>query len=315
MLSFGLLNEAIGRGCASLRSLLTVHGMVCRALVRWGTREQQTHWLPRLADGRNIAAFALTEPERGSDVADLQTRARAVDEDFVLDGRKRWITFGARADLFLVFAATETGPLALLVERERPGLEITPLNDMLGTRAAMLAELHFRDCRVPRANLVGRPGFGIAAVALSALELGRYSVAWGCVGILHACRDAAYRYAAQRRQFGSPLRDHQLIRRMLTNMAVDLKAARMLAQNAGRMLDQRDPAATREVLAAKYFASRAALRAAEDAVQIHGAVGCGPESPVSRHWRDAKIMEIIEGSTQMQQLMIADSEYESIEDA
>jgi alkylation response protein AidB-like acyl-CoA dehydrogenase len=294
-----------------VRSLLTVHGMVCHALRRFGRRHEET-WLPRLARGEVLGAFALSEPEVGSDARNLRTTAERQGDVFVVNGVKRWITGGQLAGVFLVMAASAKGPVAFLVERGTPGLEVVPIGSMLGQRASMLAQLRLTDCRVPAANLVGGAGFGLSAVALGALELGRYTVAWGCVGILKACRDASLGYAGRREQFGALLKEHQLVSRMLTDMIVDHRAARALCLEAGRALDARDPGATRQVLAAKYFASRAATRAALDAVQVHGANGCSSEYPVARYLRDAKIMELIEGSNEMQQIMIAQQEYQNL---
>jgi glutaryl-CoA dehydrogenase (non-decarboxylating) len=177
--------------------------------------------------------------------------------------------------------------------------------DVLGLRASMLAELRLEGCRVPRENVVGRAGFGFSHVASTALDHGRYSVAWGCVGIAQACLDACLRYTSERRQFGSYLKDHQLIQQMLTDIITNVRAARLLCLNAGCLRDAGDPRAVVETTIAKYFASTSAARAAHDAVQIHGANGCGSEYPVERYFRDSKIMEIIEGSTQMQQVTIA----------
>jgi hypothetical protein len=181
---------------------------------------------------------------------------------------------------------------------------------MLGARGSMLAELHMEGCRVPSENLVGREGAGFAYVASTALDLGRYTVAWGCVGIGQACLDASLAYAAERRQFGAHLREHQLIQRMLTDMITQVRAARLLCHQAGALRAAGDPRSVTETSIAKYFASTVASRAAADAVQIQGALGCSAESPVQRYLRDAKIMEIIEGSTQMQQITIARSGYE-----
>jgi alkylation response protein AidB-like acyl-CoA dehydrogenase len=269
--------------------------------------------LPRLARGQCIAAFALTEPDCGSDARSIETRAERRGDEFVITGTKKWVTFGQVADLFLVIASSENGAVALLMERDTPGLEIRPLQGLLGTRASLLAELRLSGCRVPARNLVGVPGFGITAVALSALELGRYSVAWGCAGILRACREASLSYATQRQQFGKYLSEHQLVRRMLTDMIVDSQAARALCIEAGRALDDAAPEATVAVLAAKYFASRAAVRAALNAVQIHGANGCSAEYPVARYLRDAKVMEIIEGSNEMHQIMISHDACQTLE--
>ncbi len=229
-------------------------------------------------------------------------------DDYVLHGTKKWTTYGQVADLFLVFARTEGKPVAFLVERGAPGLEVRPLRGVTGTRASMLAELRFDGCRVPKASRVAGPGFGIG-VALSALEVGRFSVASGCVGIIQACLDASLAYASTREQFGARIREHQLVQRMVTNMATDLRAARLLCRHAAELRDAGDPSAAGEIFVAKYFASTAATRAALDAVQIHGANGCTEEFPVERYLRDTRVMEIIEGSTQIQQVTIANDEY------
>ncbi|HEX5759078.1 MAG TPA: acyl-CoA dehydrogenase family protein [Thermoanaerobaculia bacterium] len=304
MITYGLLTEEIARGCSSVRSLLTVHDMVAHAVARWGSREQRACWLPLLARGEALAALALSEPNAGSDAAAVETTARTDGDAWVLDGRKKWTTFGQIADLFLVFARAEGGPAAVLVERETPGLAVRPLRGIVGTRASMLAELFFDGCRVPKGNLVGRPGFGVSHVAATALEQGRYSVAWGSVGIGQACLDACRGYAAERRQFGAPLADHQLIRALLAEMIVNVRAARLLCLRAGWLRDAGDPGAPAETMAAKYFASTMATRAANDAVQIHGANGLTEEFPVARYLRDARVMEVIEGSTQIQQITI-----------
>jgi alkylation response protein AidB-like acyl-CoA dehydrogenase len=312
MMSCGLLNEEFGRGCSSLRSLLTVHGMVGQALLKWGGRELRARWLPRLAAGETLAAFALTEPQVGSDAARVETSARPEGDAYVLDGRKRWITFGQIAHLFLVFAQCEGKGAAFLVERDSPGLSVTPISGMLGVRASMLAELRFEGCRVPRENLVGRVGFGFSHVAAAALDFGRFTVASGCVGIGQASLEASLKYAAERRQFGAPLKDHQLIRQMLTSMMANVRAARLLCYRAGYLRDAGRPEAILETSIAKYFASTAATKAASDAVQIHGANGCSADYPVQRYLRDAKIMEIIEGSTQMQEITIAPYGYQEL---
>lgn len=313
MLTFGLLNEELGRGCSSVRSLLTVHSMVAYAIGRWGSRQQKEVWLPKLASGEAVAAFALSEPNVGSDARSVETAAEKVDDGFVLNGRKKWITYGQIADLFLVFAQVGGKPSAFLVERDRPGLTTTPIQGLLGTRASLLAELHFDDCRIPKENLVGGTGFGFAAVALSALDLGRYSVAWGSVGIGQACLEASLRYSSERQQFNVFLKDHQLIQRMITNMITSVKAARLMCYHAGYQKESNAPDATTSIMMAKYFASTMATKAASDAVQIHGANGCSSDYPVQRYLRDAKVMEIIEGSTQIQQIIIAGNAYQNFQ--
>jgi alkylation response protein AidB-like acyl-CoA dehydrogenase len=305
MITCGLLNEEVGRACSSVRSLLTVHGMVSLVLQRWGSPEQKEVWLSQLASGARIAAFGLTETNVGSDAKSVETTATPSGNSYLLNGQKKWITFGQIADVFLIFAQSEGKPTAFLVEKQTPGLVIKPIRGMLGVRASMLAELHLEDCCIPRSNLVGQVNFGFSHVAATALDYGRYSVAWGCVGIGQACVEACLRYTNIRRQFGAYLGEHQLVQQMLTEMITNVKAARLLCYQAGYLKDVRDPKAITETSIAKYFASRTAFKAANDAVQIHGANGCSSEYKVQRYLRDAKIMEIIEGSTQMQQINIA----------
>lgn len=305
MTTFGLLCEEIGRGSASLLSLVTVHGMACRALMKWGTPEQVAAWLPGLASGDLIGAFGLTEPLVGSDAGSVQTSAVADGSGYVLSGRKKWISFGQVADLFIIVTACEGKPTVFMLDRKTPGLSITPITGMLGFRAAMLADLTIEDCRVPGANLLGRVGFGVSHVVGSALDYGRYCVACGCTGMAQACLEASVAYANSREQFGSYLREHQLIQQMITDMITGIRASRLLWMRAGRLKDQGDPDTIMETSMAKYFASRMVNRVAADAVQIHGANGCGPDYPVQRYYRDAKIMEIIEGSTQIQQMIIS----------
>lgn len=308
-IAFGLLNEEVGRVCSSVRSLITVHSMVARAVARWGTTPQREYWLPRLASGASIGAFALTEPGAGSDVKGLAATAHRIGGGYLIDGEKRWITFGQRAGMYLLFARLDGRETAFLVPAGAPGLQTRPVTGILGTRASMLADLSLRDCRVPEEAVLGRPGFGLAAVAADALELGRYSVAWGCAGLIQACLDASLDYADRREQFGVRLRGHQLVQRMIADMAVGASAARLLCQQAGWLREAGEQRSVHATWLAKYFASTTAFRAASDAVQIHGAHGCGEDYPVQRYLRDAKVMEIIEGTTELQQTTIAESAY------
>ncbi len=303
-ITYGLLTEELARGCSSVRSLLTVHDMVSVALQRWGSAALKADVLPQLARGERLAAFALSEPTIGSDAASVTTEARFEGDDVILSGTKKWITFGQIADLFLVLARAEGGLAALLVDADTPGLSRRPIQGMVGTRAAQLAELTFDDCRVPVGRLLGRVGFGLSHVAATALDQGRYSVAWGAVGIAQASLDACLDFTAERRQFGVRLNEHQLVRRKLTGMIADTRAARLLCYRAGHLRRAGDPGAVPETLIAKYFASRAAVRAAGDAVQLHGATGLSEACPVARYLRDAKVTEVIEGSTQIQQILI-----------
>ncbi len=303
-ITYGLLTEEIGRVCSSTRSLLTVHDMLAHSLTRWGKPEAKERYLPLLARGERLGAFALSEPGTGSDAASIETRADEDGDGYRLFGTKKWITFAQIADFFLVFAKVAGQPAAFVVERGTPGLSVVPIGGMHGTRASMLAEIRFDGCRLERWAMLGRPGFGISHVAASVLELGRLSVAWGSIGILQASLDASRRYAAERVQFGAPLAEHPLIRAMIAEMIANVRAGRLLCLRASFLQERNDPAAFAETMIAKYFASVVAAKGANDAVQIQGANGCAPDSPVARYLRDSKVMEIIEGSTQIQQLAI-----------
>ncbi len=309
-ITFGILNEEIGRGCSSLRCLLTVHSMISYAILKWGSKSQKEYWIPKLVTGEAIGAFALSEPNIGSDAKNVTTTATIDGNDYVLNGTKKWITYGQIADVFVVFAQLEGKPTAFIVEKNAPGLSVKPIFGMLGVKGSMLAELHFNNCRIPQENLVCRQGFGFSHVASSCLDYGRLSVAFGCVGIAQASLEASIKYTTERQQFGVYLKEHQLIRQMITEMMVNVKAARLLCYQAAYFKDTGNPKSIMETSVAKYFASTTATKIANDAVQIHGASGCSGEYSVQRYLRDAKIMEIIEGSTQIQQITIADYAYQ-----
>ncbi len=311
MITWGLLNEEIGKGYASLLSLLTVHGMVALAILKWGSKEQKELWIPRMCTGEIIGAFALTEPNVGSDAKSVETSATISGDAYILNGNKKWISFGQIADLFLVIGHVEGKNCAFLVEKNSPGFSTTPIQRMLGLRGSMMAELHMKQCLIPKENIIGNIGFGISHVASSALDFGRYTVAWGCVGLGQACLEACLEYTNERKQFGKYLKDHQLIQQMITDMITNVKAARLLCYHAGYLKDKRSQGALMEALIAKYFTSTMVTKVASDAVQIHGANGCSSQYPLQRYMRDAKMMEIIEGSTQIQQISIAKFGYRS----
>ncbi|QCX74611.1 Acyl-CoA dehydrogenase [Streptomyces sp. YIM 121038] len=296
----------LGGVCGSLRGLVTVQGMVGAALLRWGTAGQRERWLPALARGELIAAFAATEAEAGSDLAAVATAVERHGEAYAVSGEKRWITFGEIADVYLVLGRTGGRPAAVLVEADRRGVRREPVRGQLGLRAAQLAHVTFDDVRVPPENLVAPPGFGLSHVAGTALDHGRFTVAWGCVGMAEACLGAAAEHAVRRAQGGVVLAEHQQVRALLGRAVVDGRAARELCLRAARLRAARAPEAVAETVAAKYAAARAATSVAGSAVQILGAAGCAPDSLVGRCYRDAKVMEIIEGSAQVSELTIAD---------
>lgn len=305
----GAVGEAaarIGAVCSSLRALLTVQGMVAAALARWGSGEQRKTWLPALAAGEAVAGFAATEEGAGTELSAVQTRFERVGDGVRVSGRKLWVTFGATADVLLVIGRLDGVPAAALIEGDRPGLRREPVRDQLGLRAARVAHLDLDGVRVPRANLVAPTGFGLSHVAGTALDHGRYTVAWGCVGMAEACHRAATAHAAGRTQGGVRLTDHQLVRSMLGRGLVAVTAAEQLCRRAARLRATRDPDAVTATVMAKYAAARAAAQVGRDAVQVHGAAGCDPDSTVGRFLRDATVMRIIEGSDEVSEMHIAD---------
>jgi alkylation response protein AidB-like acyl-CoA dehydrogenase len=303
--TFGLLNEALGRGSSSLNGVLTVQTMVSKALLKWGSVEQIRKWIPMLAQGEIIGAFALTEPGGGSDIHSLVTEfTDSRGDSLVLNGAKKWISCGQFASLFLVFGKLGDRSLACLVPRETPGLEVEPIHDLMGFRAAGLAKLTFNNVEVPPANVVGKPGFALSHIAPVGLHYGRISTACSALGLLRGCFEESVTWAATRKIGNQPLGDIGMIRSLIAEMGTDLEAGSFLCHSACRAADENLPEAFEKALMAKYFTSRAAVRAASDAVQIQGAAGCHASSSVSRFYRDAKIMEIIEGTTQIHEHLL-----------
>ena len=304
-LRHGLLHEALGAASASVQGMVNVHHMGGSPIARWGTRAQKEEWIPRLSSGEALAAIAITEPNVGSDAAAVETTATRDGDGYIIQGTKRWITCGMSADVFVLLAATESGPTTFILPRDTPGLTFEPIRGALGCRGYMLARLHLDGCRLSSGHLLGKPGFGLTHVAATGLDAGRYNLAWGCVGLARACLDATFDYARSRHQFGSALADFQLVQRMITRMMTEHHAARLMCWHAGELRGRRDPAAIKESTMAKYYASTMVNRVAFDALQIHGANGVGTDHPIERYARDARIMEIIEGSTQILEIAIA----------
>jgi alkylation response protein AidB-like acyl-CoA dehydrogenase len=302
--TFGLLNEALGRGSSALTGVVTVQAMVAMALQKWGGAAQKGRWLPSLASGAAIGAIALTEPGAGSDLQSIATTfTKTADGGLRINGSKKWISCAQFADVFLVFGKLDERPAACLVPPDK--ICINPINELMGFRGAGLAELVFRDAEVPIENLVGKPGFGLSHVAPVALQYGRLSTACSAAGLLRGCFEDSIAHAATRKLGPATVGELGMIRSLIARMGTELHAAALLCHAACRAQDERMPDAFEKALMAKYFTSRAAVRAACDAVQIHGAAGCHGSSPASRRYRDAKIMEIIEGTTQVHEDMLA----------
>jgi alkylation response protein AidB-like acyl-CoA dehydrogenase len=301
VVTFGLLNEAFGRGSSSLTSVLTVQAMVAMAVLKWGSRDQKTAWLPRLASGKIIGAFAMTEPDTGSDLNSLVTefKKRPGSETLILNGRKRWITCAQIADIFLVFGKMENQSVACLVPRDTPGFAVEPIRELMGFRAAGLAKLTFVDVELPLSNIVGKVGFAMSHVMPVGMQYGRISTACSALGLMRGCFEESVAYAANRKIGNRALGEIGMIRSLLTRMGTDVEAGNFLCHHACRSDDERAPEAFENALTAKYFTSQAAVRAASDAVQVRGAAGVHESSPTARYYGSAKIMEIIEGTTQV----------------
>ncbi|GFE25902.1 acyl-CoA dehydrogenase family protein [Streptomyces libani] len=307
-LSYVLVTEELGRGDSSVRGIVSVSlGLVAKTVAAWGDEEQKRAWLPRLTSGEAVGCFGLTEPGTGSDAANLTTRAVRDGDSYVIDGAKMFITNGTWADVVLLFARTGDAPghqgiSAFLVPADSPGLERREIHGKLGLRGQATAELVLDGVRVPAAAMLGPEGKGFS-VAMSALAKGRMSVAAGCVGIAQAALDAALGYAGEREQFGKPIARHQLVQELISDIAVDVDAARLLTWRVADLIDRGEPFVT-AASKAKLFASEAAVRAASNALQVFGGYGYIDEYPVGKLLRDARVMTLYEGTSQIQKLVI-----------
>ncbi|HET8906465.1 MAG TPA: acyl-CoA dehydrogenase family protein [Ktedonobacterales bacterium] len=308
--SFALVCEELGRADSSVRGLLTVHAsLVSGCIEQWGTVEQKQQYLPKLTSGAWVGCYCLTEPNAGSDAASLQTSASADGSDYLLDGEKIWITNGNLAHLAIVFAtrdrdARHRGICAFLVETNTVGMRREKMAGVeLGHKASDHAHITFDHCRIPASAMLGEPGEGFK-VAMSALDRGRLGVAAGAVGIGQACLDACVIWARERRQFGRRLGDFQMVQATIANMAADIAAARLLVYQAAWLVDNARPA-TQAAASAKLFATEAAARAASEAVSLYGNRGYTSEYPVERYYRDIKGLQIYEGASNIQRIIIA----------
>lgn len=304
--NYGLLTEELGKACNNTRSLLTVQvSLVGESIIKWGSKEQINRWIPEMIKGSKIAAFALTEPNHGSDAHSIETIYIKDGNNFILNGYKKWISFAAIADIFLVFARNNESITAFIVDKEMQGVSIRPMTGLLGSRASHVAEIELNNVRVPTENVIGEIGSGFKDVATFALDNGRYSVAWAGVSLSQAALEAMVSYSRNRSQFGEKLRSFQMIKQLIGDGVTNTHAARALCLKAGKSRDQKDSNAQIETSIAKYFCSKVATEVTSNALQVHGGNGCYNKFPVERYFRDAKILEIIEGTSQIQAQIIA----------
>jgi alkylation response protein AidB-like acyl-CoA dehydrogenase len=307
--SYALAIEEIAAGCASTAVIMSVqNGLGCGSILSWGSDEQKRRWLPDLAAGRSLACFCLTEPQAGSEANNLRTRATLEDGRWVLDGVKQFITAGKRAHLAIVFAVTDPdlgkkGLSAFVVPADTPGFKPQKLEEKLGIRASDTCAIVLEDCAVPEDHLLGPRGKGLA-VALSNLEGGRIGIAAQALGLGRAAFEAGLAYARSRTQFGKKLIEHQSIGNMLADMHTRLNAARHLVMHAARLRTQGVPCLS-EASQAKLYASELAEWVCSKAIQIHGGYGYLEDYPVERHYRDARVTQIYEGTSEVQRLLIA----------
>lgn len=307
--AYSIVIEEVSRACASTGVILSVqNSLYCNPVLRFGTEEQKQKFLVPFARGERIGCYALTEPQAGSNAAALRTKAMLKGDKYVINGTKAWITNGGAADAAIVYTNThpekgEKGITALVVEKGTPGFSVGKEEKKLGINATACCELSFTDCEVPVTNRIGMEGEGYR-VALSTLDGGRIGIAAQATGIAQGAFDAALAYAQQRQAFGHPIADFQAIQFMLADMATEIDAARLLVRKAA-WKEETGARFSMEASIAKLFASEMATRVAHKAIQIHGGNGYSREYPVERAYRDARITEIYEGTSEIQRLVIA----------
>jgi butyryl-CoA dehydrogenase len=308
-ISYALVTEEIGRACSSMRTVLSVtSSLVAITILKWGNEEQKQKYLPKLASGEIIGCFGLTEPDAGSDAANLLTSAKKDGSDWIINGNKMWISNGGISKLAIIFAQTDKslkhkGIAAFLVDTDTEGFSSQPIHGKLGLRASDTSSLTLEDVRVSGDALMGEVGEGFK-ISMSALDNGRYSVAAGCVGICQACVDESVKYSQNRMAFGRPIAGFQLVQELIADMVLDTEAGRLLVFQAGH-LKNKGVRNTRETSLAKLYASEAALKCGNRAIQVFGGYGYSNEYPVERFMRDARVASLYEGTTQIQKLIIA----------
>ena len=308
---YSIVVEELSKVCAATCTIMSAHLSICsRPIQDWGSEELKQKYLPGLASGKSLGAFALSEPGNGSDAAAMRTLAKEDGDHYILNGSKAWITNGAEADVYLVLAQTDVeakhkGVTAFIVEKGAEGFSFGKPEDKLGIRASSTTQLHFYNSRVPKKNIVGKVGDGFK-VAMTTLDGGRIGMASQALGILRAAFEESMNYANEREAFGQKINEFQAIQFKLADMQVDIDASRGLIYMAATAHDEGKPY-SRLAAQAKLFASEAAMKHTVQAVQVHGGYGYTTEYNVERYMRDAKITEIYEGTSEIQRIVIAKS--------
>jgi butyryl-CoA dehydrogenase len=306
--TYGLIVEEIGRADSSARTVVSVNtSLLGSVIAKFGTEDQRRRLIAGICSGEGLGCFGLTEPDTGSDAANLKTRAEKIDGGWRISGQKQWISLGNVAAFALVFAQTDPekahrGLAAFIVPTGSPGFSASEIHGKLGLNASDTAELALDGVEVPDDALLGEVGQGFK-IAMTALDSGRFSVAAGCVGICQGCLDASVAYAKEREQFGRQIAGFQLVQAMIADMVVDTHAARSLVWKAGWLKDT-GHANTLETSVAKLFATEASIRSANTAIQVHGGAGYVDDHPVERYLRDARVTTLYEGTSEIQKLII-----------
>jgi len=307
-ISYCIMLEELARADVGMAVTASANISLCgKAILHWGTEAQKQKYLPRLAGGEMLGCLATTEPNVGSDISGIETSAALQGDEWVLNGNKMWISNGGVAGIAIIITQTDRskggkGLTAFIVERGNPGFSSVDIHNKLGLRSSNTAELLLEDCHVPQENMLGLLGKGMS-VALSAFDSARLGVAARTVGAAQACIDASVSYAQNRKQFGKLIGSFQLIQELIADMTVETEAARLLVYRAAAMKDKGDPA-TVETSMAKYYASEIGLRAASNAIQVHGSYGYSDEFSVERFFRDVRVSSILEGTSQVHKLII-----------
>ncbi len=301
--------EELCKGCFSTGAVLATHFLALTPILLMAHEEQKNKYIPPLARGEKIAAFGLTEPEAGSDVASMTTTATLNGDAYILNGMKHFISNAGEAETYVVFAKTDKtkgyrGISTFLVEKGTPGFEFGKKDEKMGMRGCPNRELIFTDCRIPKTNLMGELGEGFK-IAMMTLDETRTVVAAEALGLAQACLDAALDYAKKRVQFGQPLIRFQAIQFYLADMATEVEAARLLVYHVAKMVDEKTSRYTKESAMAKLFASEVLNQVADKALQIHGGYGYMKEFPIERYYRDARLLRIIEGTSEVQKMVIS----------
>jgi alkylation response protein AidB-like acyl-CoA dehydrogenase len=305
-LEYGVFTETVGKTCQASRALLTVHNSLAgETILRWGSEGQKKDYLFAMSSGEKIGAFALSEPKIGSDAKNVSTKYEKKNDSYIINGKKKWISFGGIADFFLTIAANENNVSAFLIDRNTDGITVEEMKGLIAGNGVHIAQIEFNNVEVSSSKILGGEGNGLNYIVSTALDHGRYSIAWGGIGIAQAALEAMVTYSRKREQFGEKIYKHDAIQKMIGESTARFHSARALCEKVAKMRSENHPDSIIETNIAKYITSKAAVDISNAALQVHGGNGCWNEYPVEKLFREARILEIIEGTSQVQEKLIA----------